>query len=113
MLEKKGTGLAFLSGPAPMLAGVLGIFGAVYLTVKYMANKKGYHRTSPRTLSVNPNDSVELPLIKVENLSFKNILIFRSGDRNLSRYKDFPLWIERRSSFRTARWPAHQPKGQN
>jgi uncharacterized OsmC-like protein len=66
MLEKKGTGLAFLSGPAPMLAGVIGIFGAVYLTVKYMANKKGYHRTSPRTLSVNPNDSVELPLIKVK-----------------------------------------------
>ncbi|CBY32815.1 unnamed protein product [Oikopleura dioica] len=78
MLEKKGTGLAFLSGPAPMLAGVIGIFGAVYLTVKYMANKKGYHRTSPRTLSVNPNDSVELPLIKVTEISH-DTKIFRFG----------------------------------
>lgn len=69
MLEKRTglSGLSFFSGPAPMLVGVFGVFGVIYMSIKYMSTKKGYHRTTPRTLSMNPNDSVELPLIKVKN----------------------------------------------
>ena len=74
MLEKRTglSGLSFFSGPAPMLVGVFGVFGVIYMSIKYMSTKKGYHRTTPRTLSMNPNDSVDLPLIKVKNQKNSN-----------------------------------------